>query len=348
MLSATLALLGVAGLSACGQSGERRGEAVFLTGPGHGAARTIPPARKGALAIPPARKGASALPRVPRYFAPARERSLAELARAEHARSGGRLDRVTSTYVPGTRRVAFGVIAPGGSVLYGPTALYVADTAGGPARGPYMASADSLRVPAAYRATDQDDDGGLRAIYHAQVPFPRAGSYQVLALTRTRKHTLAAFTRIVVAASSPIPDVGQRAPSVATPTPASVGGDVSLLTTRVPPESMHALSLDAVLGRRPVALLFSSPAFCGSQACDAVTDVAVYVQHEFGGRVVFIHSELYRDNDPAGPMQPALTAFHLHSEPWLFTVDRRGRIAARLEGTFGVEEFRAAVRAALR
>ena len=38
----------------------------------------------------------------------------------------------------------------------------------------------------------------------------------------------------------------------------------------------------------------------------------------------------------------------LHSEPWLFTVDRRGRVAARLEGSFGFTAFERAIRAALR
>jgi hypothetical protein len=39
--------------------------------------------------------------------------------------------------------------------------------------------------------------------------------------------------------------------------------------------------------------------------------------------------------------------FHLRTEPWLFTFDRRGRAAARLEGAFGVNAFRRAVQAAL-
>jgi hypothetical protein len=42
-----------------------------------------------------------------------------------------------------------------------------------------------------------------------------------------------------------------------------------------------------------------------------------------------------------------LQTFHLRTEPWLFTVDAEGRIAARLEGSFGTEAFEEAVRAAL-
>jgi hypothetical protein len=37
----------------------------------------------------------------------------------------------------------------------------------------------------------------------------------------------------------------------------------------------------------------------------------------------------------------------LETEPWLFTVDRDGRVAAQLEGSFGNGAFENAVKAAL-
>jgi hypothetical protein len=46
-------------------------------------------------------------------------------------------------------------------------------------------------------------------------------------------------------------------------------------------------------------------------------------------------------------LRPQLQAFHLQTEPWLFTINKDGRIAARLEGSFGVNEFRRAIQAAL-
>ena len=45
--------------------------------------------------------------------------------------------------------------------------------------------------------------------------------------------------------------------------------------------------------------------------------------------------------------RPPLRAFHLETEPRLFTFDKQGRVAARLEGSFGVAAFREAVEAAL-
>jgi hypothetical protein len=78
-----------------------------------------------------------------------------------------------------------------------------------------------------------------------------------------------------------------------------------------------------------------------------VTDIIVELQHEFP-QVVFIHEEIYVGNDPSKGLRPQMKAFHLQTEPWLFTVTRRGTIAARLEGTFGVGEGRVAIEAALR
>jgi hypothetical protein len=64
--------------------------------------------------------------------------------------------------------------------------------------------------------------------------------------------------------------------------------------------------------------------------------------------MAFIHQEVYRDNQVDKGLRAPLKAFHLETEPWLFTIGRDGRIAARLEGSFGLKEFRRAVRAALR
>jgi hypothetical protein len=182
----------------------------------------------------------------------------------------------------------------------------------------------------------QNDSDGVQAVYDAQVPLPRPGVYAVLVLTRVPHGLVASSSEIAAAASWPMPDVGQRPPDIATDTPASVHGNLSLLTTRTPPDDMHAVSFNQVVGRRPVALLFSTPELCVSRVCGPVTDIMVELEHEFAGRIVFIHEEVYVDNDPANGLRPLLKAFHLQTEPWLFTVNRQGIIAARLDGAFGV------------
>ena len=111
---------------------------------------------------------------------------------------------------------------------------------------------------------------------------------------------------------------------------------------------MAAVSLNQVLGKRPVALLFSTPQLCVSRVCGPVTDIAVQLQHRFGNKVAFIHQEVYVDNQPSKGLRSQLKAFHLRTEPWLFAINRHGTIVARLEGAFGTTELTQAIQAALR
>jgi hypothetical protein len=97
-----------------------------------------------------------------------------------------------------------------------------------------------------------------------------------------------------------------------------------------------------------VILIVSTPALCTSRVCGPVTDEAVQLQHRFGRRVDFIHQEVYVDNDPSKGLRPQLKALHLHTEPWVFAINRRGVIVDRLEGAFGLHALTTAVRAALR
>ena len=144
-----------------------------------------------------------------------------------------------------------------------------------------------------------------------------------------------------------IPDVGDTPPKVATDTLASVKGDEKLLDTRVPPSDMHKVSFDQVLGKKPVALLFSTPQLCQSRVCGPVTDVAEQLKAKYGDKIEFIHQEVYANNDPNAGLRPPLQAFHLRTEPWLFVVNAKGRITARLEGSFGITAFENALKTAL-
>ncbi len=258
------------------------------------------------------------------------------------------LGAATGTFTPGHRRFAFALTDTAGRFEYAPTALYIARDPGAPAEGPFLAPADPMAVAPRDRSRENTGPGGIQAIYATRLPLPRAGTYALLALTRTPRGLIGAPGEVAVATSSPIPDVGQRPPAIATDTVASVHGDRALLTTRHPPEDMAAVSLAQVLGRRPVALLFSTPQLCTSRVCGPVTDEAVAQQPAFGKRIAFIHQEVYVDNDPRKGLRPQLQAFHLRTEPWLFAINRRGVIVARLEGAFGRTELRAALRAALR
>jgi hypothetical protein len=110
---------------------------------------------------------------------------------------------------------------------------------------------------------------------------------------------------------------------------------------------MHEVDFKDVIGRKPVVLLMATPALCESRVCGPVTDIVAQLQKDFGNRATFIHQEVFNDNDPKKGYRAPLRAVGLRSEPWFFTFDRNGRVAARLEGSFGSESSRRAVERAL-
>ena len=327
-------------LGACGSSGSS--STTTRTGPTSVPTATTPTASSAPAPVP-----ANAIsPRLSSFPKPD-GRTLTQLAQVV---SGSvQFGAATGTFTPGTRRLGFALTNNSGDFLYAPTAVYVAS---GPnskdVEGPYPAPADPMTVAPQYRSKQNAGPGGIQAIYGAQIRLPHAGTFSVLTLSQTAHGLVGAPGEVAVAASSPIPDVGQRAPAIATDTLASVHGDAALLTTRIPPESMQSEPLNAVLGKRPVALLFSTPQLCTSRVCGPVTDLAVSLQQQFAGRIEFIHEEVYVDNQPTKGLRPQMKAFHLETEPWLFAINRQGVIVARLEGAFGINELRAALEAALR
>jgi hypothetical protein len=251
--------------------------------------------------------------------------------------------------VPGPYRFAFGLIGSNNHFVYGPSAVYVAPARSAPAEGPYPAPIDSMLVQPDYASTTVAQDPlAIKGIYETRVPLSKPGLWAALVLTHTPQGWLAGLTQFVVRKSSDIPTVGQLPPRIHTPTAASVGGDLAKIDTRVPPDDMHRVDFASVIGRRPVALLFATPALCQSRVCGPVTDIVFQLEHEFTSRVTFIHNEVYVDNDTAKGLRPQLLAFHLQTEPWLFTFNREGRVAARLEGAFGTRDAHQAIEAALR
>jgi hypothetical protein len=56
--------------------------------------------------------------------------------------------------------------------------------------------------------------------------------------------------------------------------------------------------------------------------------------------------EVFQDNDIAKGLRPQLNAYNLQTEPWLFAIDRKGDVAARLEGAFSAAELEQAVKQA--
>jgi hypothetical protein len=265
---------------------------------------------------------------------------------------GGKVDAAlaSSVFTVGRDRLAFGVIDQQGRFVYGTTAVYLAPTPDAPAQGPFVAPADVLMTEPAFRskqaATEQDP---FAAVYAADVPLRKKGPYAVLVATHVDGKLVAAPAQIQVStkAADPIPEVGDMAPTVQTDTVASAKGNIAKIDTRQPPDDMHAHSFADVVGKKPVALVFATPQLCTSRVCGPVVDIAAQMKAKYGNRMEFIHQEVYVDNNPTAGLREPLRRFNLRTEPWLFVVDRTGRITARLEGSVGVAAFERALKTAL-
>jgi len=208
-----------------------------------------------------------------------------------------------------------------------------------PATGPFPAAVESLATKPAYRAqTTATDPDAATSVYTTEIDLPSDGEWRVAALIKQDGETTASLLpSAVVGEYEDVPQVGEKAPRIHTPTPADVGGDLSKITTRVPPDTQNRVDYAEALGREPIVLLFATPQFCQSRVCGPVVDVAEQVKQQYGDKAAFIHMEIYNDNDPSKGVRPQVKAFHLPSEPWLFAIDRHGTIQNEVQGAFGVD-----------
>jgi hypothetical protein len=210
-----------------------------------------------------------------------------------------------------------------------------------PAVGPFPAYVESLQTKPAFRAkTTVSDPDAASVVYATHVNFPSDGEWRIAALVKQGGElTATLLPSALVGAFSRVPTVGEKAPLIHTPTAADVNGDLSKITTRIPPDTQNKVDYGDVLGKEPIVLTFATPQFCQSRVCGPVVDVAEQLKQTYGGKVAFIHMEIYKDNDPNKGVRSQVSAFHLPSEPWLFAIGRNGRIEAEIDGAFGLEEL---------
>lgn len=273
------------------------------------------------------------------------------LAQLRHGLGPGpRMASAVSVLEPGRDRVAFALFdRTRRQIGDTPAALYVARGDGTKVSGPFPARYRSLSVQPAYRSsTVARDPDSAQSIYVTAASFPKPGRYRVLGVTRLDQRVVGGSpVTIWVHRRWHLPQVGQRAPRIHTPTSASVGGHVAAIDTRRPPGTMHDVDLADALGKRPVMLLFASPGLCRSRTCGPVVDLIEQLKSEHRGEAAFVHVEIFNHNQPQDGERSQVRAYGLPSQPWLFAIDRRGRVAARIEGAFGLDEAEAALRAAL-
>lgn len=193
-----------------------------------------------------------------------------------------------------------------------------------------------------------------RGIYATNVMFPEAGRYGAAFSIAGGDPIRLTFD---VQPTSPVVQVGDPAPSFETPTVASVGGDVTHVSTDGDPDpAMYETSLDdALAAKEPIALIFATPKFCTSAQCGPTLDrikpfVARYPS------ITFINVEPYKLKLVDGTLQADLSAENALQvtpitdtytlvEPSVFVIDREGVVRSIFDLIFSDEELTTALNA---
>ena len=254
----------------------------------------------------------------------------------------------TSVMETGTNRYGFAIFDTARKQVSGaPVAIYVSRRDGSDLRGPYVARAESLAVKPQFQSlTSSQDPDSAKSVYVARVPVEKKGRYLAAAVVRLdgRNVVTSPFEfRAGATGTPPVP--GEPAPKVHTPTLSDVAGDAARISTREPAaKSLLKEDFFDVYGKRPVALLFATPALCQSRVCAPVVDALAQAQAEdTSGRTAYITNEIYEENRVDRGLRSQPAAFRLPTEPWLFVIDANGRVVERIEGAFSVAELKRAV-----
>jgi hypothetical protein len=277
--------------------------------------------------------------------------TLAQLAKT--APAGPVLVPSVSSAYKGPNRLGFGLFTREQKQISGAqVVVYTADKSGNNVKGPYPARFESLAVKPQFRSkTTATDPDSAKGVYVAEVPFKRNGPATILGMARVGGKLMSAGELTVdIGGQGTLgpPRVGDKAIFIHTPTIASVGGDASKVDTRIPPATaLSKTDFATVLGKKPVVLVFATPALCKSRVCGPVVDIADQVNSQFGGKVVFIHQEIYNDNQVEKGFRPQVGKWRLPSEPWAFAIDKQGKVVDRLEGAFSAGELARAAQKAL-
>jgi hypothetical protein len=248
----------------------------------------------------------------------------------------------------GKNRVAFALFDIEKKQVKGAqVAVYVLDKKLQNARGPYVATPQSLDVKPQYRSRQTAVDLSFNeTIYSAAVDLPKSDNYVVAGIAKLNGKTYRTSQfRLLKPKGAQPPDIGDKAPAIHTETGDDVGGNLESIDTRQPPlPELHQQDAADVIGSKPTVLLFATPQLCQSRVCGPVGDVTFQVASDpRNSGVEFIHQEIYKGNEVNNGFRPQVGAFNLPTEPWAFVINRNGVISERIEGAFSAEELQAAV-----
>lgn len=187
-----------------------------------------------------------------------------------------------------------------------------------------------------------------KGVYSARTEFDAPGPWGVEVEARRAGNVepLIARVSLDVKSQGRAPTVGSAAPRSRSPLASEVA-DLAEICSNVPPCPQHTLSIDTALaGGRPSVITFATPGYCVTQTCAPQLGVVLGMAPRYADRMDFIHVEIYKDPRQRTLADPVVE-WALPSEPWVFIVDRAGRIADRFEGVATADELEESLQAVM-
>ncbi len=190
-------------------------------------------------------------------------------------------------------------------------------------------------------ATYYGENLGPRGTFVAQPTFDTAGNWGLeLVVQRPNQEPMTLRTSVEVKERASAPKIGDPAPKSDTPT-AKEAPDLKTITSGAEPDPrFYQMSVaDAVTSGKPSLIMFATPGYCSTAVCGPSIEVLGRLKDKYGDQVNAVHVEVYQLPYDQGKTVPAMQEWRLQSEPWLFLVDKDGRIAGRYEGGITFQEL---------
>ena len=193
-------------------------------------------------------------------------------------------------------------------------------------------------------------------VYTYLADFDTAGTWEISVTLDDPGGEVTGTAAIQVRQEPLAPGVGSPAPRTPTKTASSIDEVRVVSSDPNPRPEFYQISLDEAIGSgMPVAVTFSTPAFCQTSACGPQLDTLAEIQAEYADRCHFVHVEIW-DNPREmlesgdiglGVLSPVVGDWNLPTEPWTFLIDGEGNVFARFEAFATQEELTGAIEALL-
>ena len=194
---------------------------------------------------------------------------------------------------------------------------------------------------------------GSRGSYVTELSFDRSGDWRLDVDVLQHDGSIeSALIPLSIADRTVIPAIGSKPPMRTNKTSREIS-ELKFLTTRsIPDPDLYELTIEeAIETKKPLLIVFASPAFCSSPTCGPQVETVEILKDMYKGRVNFIHVEIYdnpeevHENISQAKFAPIIDAWGFtelkdyRNGSWVFIIGSDGKITSKYEGYAAREEL---------